>query len=90
MPFIIPIVCVIHRLASTGTLFYLQRRSGLHNRPFVLIKFRTMHSDQEGVIRQLWPDDARLFPAGRVLRKLSLDELPQLLNVLRGEMSLIG
>jgi len=64
-------------------------RPGLHGKPFVMYKFRTMRDlrDAEG---KLLPDEARLTPFGRWLRATSLDELPELLNVLRGEMSLVG
>jgi lipopolysaccharide/colanic/teichoic acid biosynthesis glycosyltransferase len=64
-------------------------RPGLHGKPFVMYKFRTMRDlrDAEG---KLLPDEARLTPFGRWLRSTSLDELPELLNVLRGEMSLVG
>jgi lipopolysaccharide/colanic/teichoic acid biosynthesis glycosyltransferase len=64
-------------------------RPGLHGKPFVMYKFRTMRDlrDAEG---KLLPDEARLTPFGRWLRTTSLDELPELVNVLRGEMSLVG
>jgi len=64
-------------------------RPGLHGKPFVMYKFRTMRDlrDAEG---KLLPNEARLTPFGRWLRSTSLDELPELLNVLRGEMSLVG
>ena len=64
-------------------------RPGLHGKPFVMYKFRTMRDlrDAEG---KLLPDEARLTPFGRWLRSTSLDELPELVNVLRGEMSLVG
>jgi sugar transferase EpsL len=64
-------------------------RPGLHGKPFVMYKFRTMRDlrDAEG---KLLPDEARLTPFGRWLRATSLDELPELVNVLRGEMSLVG
>lgn len=83
------------KLASPGPVFYRQRRLGLNGRPFVIFKFRTMHPNAP-VLRNpdgsmyTGADDPRVFPLGRVLRKLSLDELPQFLNVLLGDMSVVG
>jgi len=70
-------------------VLFRQARPGLHGKPFVMYKFRTMRDlrDAEG---NLLPDEARLTPFGRWLRSTSLDELPELVNVLRGEMSLVG
>jgi sugar transferase EpsL len=70
-------------------IFFLQRRPGYQGRPFVLYKFRTM-SETTGESGKLLPDSERLEIVGRLLRKTSLDELPELLNVLRGDMSLVG
>ena len=64
-------------------------RPGLHGKPFVMYKFRTMR-DLRDAAGELLPDETRLTPFGRWLRATSLDELPELLNVLRGEMSLVG
>jgi len=75
--------------ANRGKPFFLQPRPGKNERIFKLIKFKTMNDrkDKEG---NLLPDTERLTPAGRLVRKTSLDEIPQLLNVIRGDMSLIG
>jgi sugar transferase EpsL len=77
-------------LAAMGPpVFFTQERPGLHGRPFRLIKFRSM-SDRRGPDGSPLPDDERLGRMGRALRSSSLDELPELLNVLRGDMSLVG
>jgi len=70
-------------------VFFRQQRPGLHGQPFEMIKFRTMTSarDKNG---DLLPDEMRLTPFGNFLRKTSLDELPELINVLKGDMSLVG
>jgi hypothetical protein len=68
---------------------FRQQRPGLHGRPFEVLKFRTM-SDETGTDGQPLPDEARLTTLGAVLRRFSLDELPQVFNVLKGEMSLVG
>lgn len=77
------------RLFQGSPVFFTQIRPGLHGRPFRLIKFRTMTDarDNQG---QLLPDAHRLTRLGAFLRKTSMDELPELLNVLKGEMSLVG
>jgi lipopolysaccharide/colanic/teichoic acid biosynthesis glycosyltransferase len=72
-----------------GPVFFLQVRPGLYGKPFEMVKFRTMTSEC-GPDGQLLPDAERLTPFGRWLRATSLDELPELWNVLRGEMSLVG
>jgi len=79
---------------AVGTLigrpiFFRQRRPGLHGVPFELLKFRTMTDAADAAGRTL-PDDQRLGRFGAMLRELSLDELPELLNVLKGDMSLVG
>ncbi|WP_247235955.1 sugar transferase [Telluribacter sp. SYSU D00476] len=76
-------------LANRGSPFFRQPRPGLHERVFTLVKFKTMN-DRRDASGQLLPDGERLTPVGRFIRKTSLDELPQLWNVLRGDMSLIG
>ncbi|MBI3181710.1 MAG: sugar transferase [Myxococcales bacterium] len=70
-------------------VFFRQERPGRHGRPFVLLKFRTM-ADGRDADGRLLPDEQRLTRIGRLIRSLSLDELPQLWNVLEGEMSLVG
>jgi lipopolysaccharide/colanic/teichoic acid biosynthesis glycosyltransferase len=70
-------------------IFFRQTRPGLHGEPFKLYKFRTM-TDVRDLQGRLLPDEQRLTRLGRFLRSLSLDELPELINVLRGEMSLVG
>jgi len=90
LPLLLVVAAAI-RAEGPGPLFFLQRRTGLHGRPFRVVKFRTMRPEPEGrELRQASRDDARVTQVGRILRKLSLDELPQLLNVLKGEMSLVG
>ncbi len=69
--------------------FFRQKRPGLNGTPFELIKFRSM-SNKRDAVGALLPDSERLTPFGRLLRSTSLDELPELINVIRGEMSLVG
>jgi exopolysaccharide biosynthesis polyprenyl glycosylphosphotransferase len=79
------------KLDSRGPIFYMQERLGLHNLPFLIIKFRSMRTDAEAN-GPVWAgqDDSRVTRVGRWIRKLRIDELPQLINIIRGEMSLIG
>lgn len=82
-------VAALVRVALGSPVFFQHRRPGLHGQPFTLLKFRTM-TDMKDARGQLLPDAQRLGRIGRVLRSLSVDELPELWNVLRGEMSLVG
>ncbi|SHN28046.1 sugar transferase [Chitinophaga sp. CF418] len=76
-------------LANEGKPFFFQARPGRNGRVFKVVKFKTMN-DKRAADGQLLPDEARLTPVGKFIRKTSLDELPQLLNVLKGDMSLVG
>ncbi|MFO7899179.1 MAG: sugar transferase [Planctomycetota bacterium] len=81
----------IVKLTSKGPMFYVQERLGLRGKPFRMYKLRTMYADAEAAgPRWCGENDPRITPVGRILRKLHLDELPQLVNVLRGEMTLVG
>lgn len=90
--FIIAILAVAVRLTSRGPAIYRQSRLGKDGRVFQVLKIRTMYADAEARTGPVWtrPRDPRITPVGRIIRKLHLDELPQLLNVVRGEMCLIG
>jgi Undecaprenyl-phosphate glucose phosphotransferase len=85
-------VAAIVRLTSPGPIFYRQERCGLNGRVFWMLKFRTMPVDAEATTGPVWarPNDPRRTPLGAFLRRTSLDELPQFINVLRGDMSLVG
>jgi exopolysaccharide biosynthesis polyprenyl glycosylphosphotransferase len=86
------VIAVSIKLNSKGPVFYLQTRVGLDGKLFKIIKFRTMIANAEDETGAIWspPNDQRVTKVGRILRKLSVDELPQLINVLRGDMSLVG
>lgn len=87
----LPLVAVIWlvRRKLGSPVFFRQVRPGMHGQPFEMVKFRTMTSER-GPDGQLLPDAVRLTPFGRFLRATSLDELPELWNVLKGDMSLVG
>ena len=105
LPFFI-IISLFIKLSSRGPIFYLQERIGKNNIPFRCIKFRTMYPEAKDILDNLLmkdeklkkefgethkiKNDPRITPIGKFLRKTSLDELPQFINVLRGEMSIIG
>src|SRR5579884_2004833 len=80
------------RLTSPGPVLYRQVRVGMGGKPFVLFKFRSMRSDAEAATGAVWAvkNDPRVTPVGRIIRKIRFDELPQLFNVLKGEMSIVG
>jgi lipopolysaccharide/colanic/teichoic acid biosynthesis glycosyltransferase len=80
------------RLESRGSAFYIQERVGQHGKPFEVVKLRSMYSDAERDGKPQWAsvNDSRITRVGRFIRKTRIDELPQLFNVLRGEMSLVG
>ena len=94
------IIAMLIKIDSKGPVFFLQKRCGKDGREFNMYKFRTMVKDAETLKKRLknemdgpmfkLKNDPRITQVGRILRKLSLDELPQLLNVLKGEMSLVG
>ncbi len=97
-----PLIALAIKLTSRGPVFFRQQRSGLNGAPFTIYKFRTMTTNAEQMQHELAAmnemngpvfkvtNDPRITPIGKFLRKFSLDELPQLFNVLRGEMSLVG
>lgn len=89
---ITPIVAILIKLDSSGPVFYRQVRLGLGGKPFTMIKFRSMVRNAEEQNGPQWAedDDARVTRVGRVLRRTRLDELPQVINILRGELHLIG
>lgn len=86
------IIALLVKLTSEGPVFYTQSRVGIHNREFKMYKFRTMIVQNADSEKHAWTTkkDARVTPIGRFLRKFSLDEFPQLLNVIKGDMSLVG
>ncbi|UAA39640.1 sugar transferase [Paraneptunicella aestuarii] len=88
LPVLVPVTLIL-AVALRGNPFFVQQRPGLKGEPFYLVKFKTM-TDARDEHGELLPDDERLVPIGRWIRSLSLDELPQFINVLKGEMSLIG
>jgi len=100
------IISLLIKLSSRGPIFFLQQRIGKNNIPFKCIKFRTMYPEAKDILKNLLnqdlalksefeathkiKNDPRITTIGKILRKTSLDEMPQFINVLRGEMSIIG
>jgi putative colanic acid biosynthesis UDP-glucose lipid carrier transferase len=90
LPPLTVLVWLLQRWSSPGPIWHLQARAGLQNRAFKIVKFRTMHVHDGPLAQQAAPGDARIYRGGEWLRRLSLDEFPQFLNVLGGEMSVVG
>jgi putative colanic acid biosynthesis UDP-glucose lipid carrier transferase len=85
-----PIVACIIKIQSPGPIFFRQRRTGLDGKEFEMIKFRSMHVNQDADKVQATENDPRKFGFGTFMRKSNIDELPQFWNVLRGDMSIVG
>jgi exopolysaccharide biosynthesis polyprenyl glycosylphosphotransferase len=90
LPPLFALVWLVQRFQSRGPVFYYQLRSGRAGDSFRIVKIRTMHVSDDNSVRQTSKGDARIYPFGRFLRRTSLDELPQFLNVLAGNMSVVG
>ena len=92
MIFALPLLIIVYVILykqNNGKVFFFQERPGLDQKAFQIIKFKTM-TDATDTSGKLLPDNQRITKAGKIIRKLSIDELPQLFNVLKGDMSLVG
>lgn len=93
LPFAIPLIifgCLAMAFTTRGPVLFKQKRVGLLGKPFTIFKIRTMVHSKNGYLDHTIKGDARITKVGQILRKTKIDELPQLLNVLKGDMSLIG
>ncbi|MBD0349719.1 MAG: undecaprenyl-phosphate glucose phosphotransferase [Flavisolibacter sp.] len=90
LSWLIPLVGLLIYLESPGPIFFVQLRSGKRNKPFRCLKFRSMYVNRESDLKQATKKDSRVTRVGSFLRKSSLDEFPQFINVFKGEMSLVG
>jgi lipopolysaccharide/colanic/teichoic acid biosynthesis glycosyltransferase len=90
-PFLL-VIALLVKFSSPGPVLYVQERVGLWEKVFQMIKFRTMDESSSAESAMVWTaaEEARITPVGRFLRDYGLDELPQVLNILRGEMSIVG
>ena len=86
------VTAIAIKLTSPGPIIFCQERVGLHNRPFKMYKFRSMEVQPESEEKKAWTvkNDPRVTPIGKFMRHTSIDELPQLFNILKGNMSLVG
>jgi putative colanic acid biosynthesis UDP-glucose lipid carrier transferase len=89
-PIILPIVFIFIKLEGRGSIFFIQKRNGLNNTVFDCIKFRTMVKNQQADTVAAVTNDERITKVGKFLRNSSIDELPQFINVLKGDMSVVG
>ncbi|MBM7418366.1 MULTISPECIES: exopolysaccharide biosynthesis polyprenyl glycosylphosphotransferase [Chryseobacterium] len=85
-----PIIAILIKKSSKGPVFFIQKRYGFHEEVFNCFKFRTMIVNEDSASKTTSPNDARITKIGKFLRKTSLDEMPQFINVLKGEMSIVG
>ncbi|RKD15079.1 undecaprenyl-phosphate glucose phosphotransferase [Pelobium manganitolerans] len=90
LSWLVPLIALLIKLDSKGPVFFLQERSGLNNKPFKCIKFRSLKINDEANSKQVTRGDKRITKLGKFLRKSSIDELPQFFNVLKGDMSVVG
>lgn len=90
LSWLVPLVTLLIRLDSKGPALFKQKRSGINNEPFVCYKFRTMKVNEDSDKLQATKSDSRITKVGAFLRKSNIDEVPQFLNVLKGEMSVVG
>jgi len=86
----IPFILLIIKIQSPGPIFFKQKRTGLDGKEFEMLKFRSMHVNKDADKVQATKDDPRKYPFGNFMRKSNIDELPQFLNVLKGDMSIVG
>lgn len=90
LSWLVPLLALLIKLESRGPVFFTQLRSGKNNLPFLCYKFRSLKVNKDANEKQVTRDDQRFTKIGRFMRKTNLDELPQFLNVFRGEMSVVG
>lgn len=90
LSFLVPLIGLLIKLGSKGPIFFKQLRSARNNKSFYLIKFRSMYVNDKSDYEQASQGDERITPLGRFLRRSSLDEFPQFINVLKGQMSIVG
>lgn len=90
LSWLIPLLGLIIKLESKGPVFFKQKRNGLDYKEFYCYKFRSMRPNPEAHLHQIRKNDPRVTRVGRIIRKTSIDELPQFINVLKGEMSVVG